>query len=330
MQMGFRVGSALVFLSVITLFAPPRLSVAGQELEDKEAREYAHRGLDLLMDGDLDAAIEVFQQIEKHYPDPPLGYLFEADVTWWKIYFASANLIDPDVFDVVRTESTPYDSHFEDLVKVAIHKSEARIHAHQDVARNYLYEGLAYGLRGRFTGLRDSDLPTARAGKKMRNLLLTALKLDPNLTDAYLGLGNYNYFVDTLPTIIKLLKFLIALPGGDRELGLKQLQDAAEKGELTRAESKFYLAKTYSRRNEMQYSRSLELFQELAQEYPNNPLWQLVTGSLYCRLGRVEECEAAYREVLRKSAGEKAEARQAVHAAARLALARRHPEEKFE
>ncbi len=303
---------------------------ATQGADDQELRDYARRGLHLLMDADLDAASEVFRQIENRDPQSPLGYLLEADATWWKIYYTTSDLVDPDVFDVVSTEATPYDSHFEDLVNAAVSKSAARIRAREDEARNYLYQGLAYALRARLTGLRGRDLPTARAGKKMRSLLLTALRSDPDLTDAYLGVGIYNYYVDVLPTIIKLLRFLIALPGGSRELGLQQLRRASEKGELTRGEATFYLAKDYSRHNEMQYARSLELFQELGREYPHNPLWTLLAGSVHCRLGHNEECEALYREVFKNTAGEKTEAKQAIHAAARLALQRRHPGERLD
>src|SRR5579884_3982097 len=99
-----------------------------------------------------------------------------------EIYYTTANLIDPDVFDVVYADTTPDDSHFENLLKTTIEKAKARIRANQNVARNYLYEGMAYALEARLEGLRAKDLPTARAGKKMRALLLIALEHDPHLT----------------------------------------------------------------------------------------------------------------------------------------------------
>ena len=290
----------------------------------------ARRGIKQLMDGDSDAAIQTFQSIQRSDPESSLGYLFEADAIWWKIYLTTGDLVDPDVFDVVRTSTSPYDARLEELDDLAIRKAAARRQAHQDEARNTVNEGMAYGLRARFYGLRDSDLPTARAGKRMRALLLKGVALDPSLTDAYLGLGIYNYFVDTLPTIVKLLKFLIALPGGDRELGLQQLRQAAEKGDLVRDEAKFYLAKDFSRGNERQFARSLELFQQLGHDYPDNMLWTLVEGSLEIRLGHIEQGEALYRQAYQKTAGMKSDTGQALHAAARTALARRHPDEKFE
>jgi len=296
---------------------------------DAELRETARRGIAALMNGDPDGAIEIFQQIQKADPQSPLGYLFEADATWWTIYLTTGNLVDPDVFDVARSSTSPYDSHFEDMVNAAIRKANARVHAHQDEARNYLYEGMAYGLKGRFYGLRDNDLPTARAGKKMRALLLTALKMDPSLEDAYLGLGIYNYFVDTLPTIVKMLKFLIGLPAGGRELGLEQLRRATDKGDLVRDEAKFYLAKDFSRRSEAEFDESLELFQQLAHAYPDNMLWTLLSGSLEIRLGRAEQGEDLYREALAKTARTKSEVGQALHREARKALLRRHPNDRF-
>lgn len=302
---------------------------AAQPSEDEEARAAGRRGLDLMMDGDLNGAIEIFRDIQKQDPQSPVGYLLESDAVWWRIYYSTANLVDPDVFAATDLPSTPHDAHFGDLLGITILKSETRIKANQEAARSYLYQGMAYALRARLEGLRDRDLPTARAGKKMRALLLKALELDPSLTDAYLGVGIYNYFVDTLPAVVKILRFFIGLPGGSRVEGLKQMQLASEKGDLTRAEAKFYLAKDFSRPLERQFDRSLQLFRELAQEYPDNPLWPMLIASLQCRMGHDQECDAGYREVYAKTAEKKGEVDQALRRASRQALQRRHPQEQF-
>jgi tetratricopeptide (TPR) repeat protein len=296
---------------------------------DEDDRHYAARGVVMMMDGDLDGAVEVFHQIEQKDPESPLGYVLEANATWWKIYYVSANLTDPDVFDVANMEATPYDSHFEDVDRVAIHKAEDRIHRHDDLSRSLLYEGFAYALRARLDGLHDRDLATARAGKKMRSLLLQALDLDPSLSDAYLGVGIYNYFVDTLPGIVKFLSVFIGLPGGSRAEGLQQLQLCAEKGELVRPEAKFYLAKDYTRASEKQFAKSMALFAELQQEFPRNPLWPMLIGSIHYRMGRPQKGEEIYREVYLKTAGKNSIVEKAVHHAAGQALERQHPEQKF-
>jgi tetratricopeptide (TPR) repeat protein len=296
---------------------------------DDDDRQFASRGVVMMMDGDLDGAAIVFQQIEQKDPDSPVGYVLEADATWWKIYYFSANLIDPDVFDVANMAATPFDSHFDDLDNVAIHKAEALIRAHEDVARNSLYEGYAYALRARLDGLHDRDLATARGGKKMRTLLLRALALDPSLADAYLGIGIYNYFVDTLPSIVKFLSVFIGLPSGSRTEGLHQLQLCAEKGELGAPEAKFYLAKDFTRATERQYEKSVRLFGELQAQFPRNPLWPMLIGSLQFRMGRPQKGEEIYRDIYQKTMGKNLVVEKAVHRAAGQALERLHPDQKF-
>jgi len=301
----FSVATGLAYAqkSAPSATSPATTAAAKGFTPDEALLPAAHHGMFLLLNGDADRALRIFQEMQRDHPDSPLGYLFEADATWWKIYLTTGNLIDPDVFDVVSKASSPYDSTFEGLVHEAIQRADGRVRAQQDLARSLLDEGMAYGLLARYYGLRDNDLPTARAGKKMRALLLRALQIDPKLTDAYLGVGIYNYFVDTLPEIVKLLKFVIGLPGGSRTLGLQQLETAAQKGDMVRGEAEFYLAKDFSRGNERQYTRSLELFQQLASEYPANPLWTLVEGSLQIRLGRREPGRELYRQAVEKSAG---------------------------
>ena len=291
--------------------------------EEAGNREIAVRGMNKLMDGDFDAATEIFRQIQKSDPESPLGYLLEADAHWWKIYLTEANLIDPDVFEARSEAVTPYDPDFKRLDDLAIRKAEMHLNAHQDEARNYFYEGLAYGLRAQLEALRDHVLATARAGKKLRNLSLAALKLDPNLQDAWFGVGLYNYFEDTLPTYVKMLRFLILLPGGDRVVGLRQMQQAMEKGQLVTSEARFHLAKDYSRSIDRQYARSLVLLRQMQQEYPHNPLWNLLVGSVELRMGRVNEGEALYRQTVGETAHPSSEIWKPLHQQAVRALARR-------
>jgi tetratricopeptide (TPR) repeat protein len=307
-----------------------RSAVSNAAVEEQHAEALAHQGVHDMMDGKLRRAIANFQQVEAEHPSSPLGYLLEADATWWEIYYSTANLIDPDVFDVVYSDTTPYDGQFEKLVRVSIHKAKDRIRAKQDVARSYLYEGMAYALEGRLAGLRARDLATARAGKKMHSLLLTAVTLDPHLTDAYAGLGLYNYFVATLPAIVRMLRFLIGLPGGSREQGIQQLYDAAQHGDLVRAEAKFYLAKDFTRKSEMQFGRSLKLFQELSDEFPDNPFWKLMVASIRMRLGQRSAGEAMYRQILAQTEGRNLVVDKAVHRQVAGALERLHPGQKFE
>lgn len=298
-------------------------SPQGQQTPKTQIDTSVH-GMQLLMDGDIDGAIEVFRQIEQADPESPLGYVLEADANWWKIYLTEGNLVDPDVFEALSEAVTPYDADFQRLDNLAIQKAEARIHSHQDEARSDLYEGFAYALQARLEAMRDHALATARAGKKMRNFSMNALKLDPTLYDADLGVGIYNYFEATLPGYVRMLRFLILLPGGNRELGLQQLQTAADKGEITKGEAQFHLAKNLSRNSEQQYARSIEILRIMEREYPNNPLWKLLLGGLEIRMGQTQDGEALYREVIKATENPKSDVWKPLHQQAQKALDRRY------
>jgi tetratricopeptide (TPR) repeat protein len=314
---------ALILLWVTVSCGTVKFAWGAGTADEVRNQEIAVRGMNKLMDGDFDHAMGIFRQIQKSDPESPLGYLLEADANWWKIYLTEANLIDPDVFEALSEAVTPYDGDFRRLDELAIRKAETRLHAHQDEARSYFYEGLAYGLRARLEALRDHVLATARSGKKLRSFSLAALKLDPNLKDAYFGVGLYNYFEDTLPTYVKMLRFLILLPGGDRLEGLRQIQEAMEKGQLVSSEAKFHLAKNYSRPIDRQFARSLELLRQMEQQYPHNPLWKLLAGSIEIRMGQVKEGETLYRQVIDETAHPQSEVWKPLHQEAEQALARR-------
>ncbi|MGH9435311.1 MAG: hypothetical protein ACRD06_04860, partial [Terriglobia bacterium] len=151
--------AAVVLFAAIPASALPTPPPSGPP----QARSVARRGMNELMNGDVDAAIGTFQKVEKDDNASPLGYVLEADALWWKIYYSTANLVDPDVFDVVTSYHTPDDARFESVVATAIQKARANIHARRNAARNNLYEGMAYALEARLAGLRAHDLATARA-----------------------------------------------------------------------------------------------------------------------------------------------------------------------
>lgn len=322
------------FISIILALGAAAAAFASparaQTPNDQVLRARARAGIDLLMDGKLDDSTVIFQEIQGSDPQSPLGDLLVANVLWWKIYYSTGNLTDSDVFLAHNKSSTPHDAAFEKLIASAISKSESRIKAGQDIARNQLYLGMAWGLRGRMAAYRDKRFATASAAKKMRAALLEATQLDSSLVDAYAGLGNYNYFVDTLSAIVKLLGFFIGLPGGDRAEGLRQLELAAAKGDLVRAEAKFYLAKNLSRPNERQFERSLQLYSELSRAYPSNALWTMMATSLQCRMGHIDACESGYRAVLKQTTQRMNDTDLFLHRAAREAVQRRHPGVKIE
>jgi len=274
-----------VGLVVLLLCAPLPAQKSSFSPEVKQALEKMHGG-------DPDAAITLAHDLEKAQPEHPLGYLLEAEARWWKIYCAACEV----KWVMVDAWKRPKKAGDEEYLKVAdraIHLAEAQIKKN-DSAEMRLYAGIGWALKARLYGLREERRATAHAGVEAREEFLHATQLDPNLADAYTGLGLYNYYVDTLSPIVKMMRFFMGIPGGSKKEGILQLERAMNQGELTSIEARFYLAKNL-RTYDHQYERALTIATPLIEHYPHNPLFLLLVGNLSMELGKNENAAANFR-----------------------------------
>ncbi len=277
---------SLLLLPASGLLAAP--ARAGKLNLPPEATE----GLRQMYSGDPDSAIELFRKIQQQQPDHPLGYLLEANVRWWKLY-CNACEIKWGMIDAWRRPRLPEDDAYLALADKATKLAEAHL-AKTDSAEMRLYAGMGWLLRGRLLSLRDDRRGTARAGVKARAHLLRAVQLDPDLADAYTGLGLYNYYVDTLSALARVLRFFMGIPGGNKREGIRQLEVAITKGELTAVEAQFYLAKNL-RTYDHNYERAAKLMQPLVEQYAQNPIFLLLLGNMNAELNRKEKAAASFR-----------------------------------
>jgi hypothetical protein len=263
----------------------------------------AHEALDRMYGGDPDAAIEIARAMEKDQPDQPLGYLLEGEAHWWKIYCAACE-IRWGMVDAWKKQKSKSDDQYFALADRAIQLAEGQL-LKNETAEMHLYAGLGYALKARLHGLRDERRATAHTGVAAREHFLRATQLDPGMGDAYTGLGLYNYYVDTLSPMVKLLRFFMGIPSGNKREGMRQLERAMKRGELTAVEARFYYAKNL-RTYDQKYERADEIAQPLAERYPQNPIFLLLLGNLNVELSRNEKAagylHAAEKLTIRDSA----------------------------
>lgn len=279
-------------LRLLLLLAACGLATAPARAGKLNLPPEATEGLRLVYAGDPDPAIELFRKLQQRQPDHPLGYLLEANARWWKIYCEACE-IKWGMIDAWHRPRLPEDDAYLAVTDKAIELAEARLNR-GDTSEMRLYAGMGWLLRGRLLGLRDDRRGTARAGVKARANLLRAVQLDPDMADAYTGLGLYNYYVDTLSALAKLLRFFMGIPGGSKKEGIRQLEIAMNKGQLTPVEARFYLAKNL-RNYDHKYDRAAELMQPLVEQYPQNPIFHLLLGDMNAKLQRKEKAAASFR-----------------------------------
>jgi tetratricopeptide (TPR) repeat protein len=248
--------------------------------------------LDKIYSFDLDGAIAAAKRMEQERPNHPLGYLLETEALWWRIWCTSAEF-KYGMSDARRRPKLEADRHYLELAARALSLAEAQIKQNESAEMQF-YAGMAEASSARLYALRGENRNAARSGVRGRDHLLRAKAVDPDLADTDLGLGLYNYYVDTLSAIARVLRFFMGIPGGSKQEGVRLLEQAIAQGVLTSNIARFYLALNLHRYDQ-QYEKALNVLGPLVEKYPANPLFQLARGDLYAKLGRKQQALACYR-----------------------------------
>ena len=274
---------------VAMLLAPPVL--AGNISLPPEAIQ----ALDKIYSGDPATAILIARSIQQSQPDHPLGYFLEAEALWWERYCAACEIKDGMVEAWKRTKESE-DKAYLKITDNEISAARGRL-AKSETAEMHVYAGIGYDLKARIYNLRDENRNVARVAVQGRTEMLRALELDPQMADASAVLGIYNYYVDTLSPIVKVLRVFMGIPGGNKEDGVKQLQVGMSQGVLMAVDARFILARAL-RQYDQKYEQALSVAEPLGMRYPDNPIFLLLVGNLNAQLGRNANAKNYFRRAM--------------------------------
>lgn len=176
----------------------------------KEARQI----LELVYAGRSDEAADAAQRFLARHPDHPLPYLIKARVL-------RENLSDQDDDkELIRRSAAPIYPLLQKAIRLAGVKAEQG-----SIYR--FYRGWAWMFKAQLDALGAKYWSAGRAAKKGKKDLESFLRSNPDDPDAKGMLGTFLYFADTLPAVLKFIKALLFIPGGDRDKGLAYLDYAS-------------------------------------------------------------------------------------------------------
>jgi len=147
--------------------------------------------------------------------------------------------------------------------------------------------GLIHGSKALVDGERRNYLSALQDVREAHRLFQEALQLDASLVDASYGLGLYNLAMGQLPGILRPLATIV-LPHGDSELGLKMLEQVAERGAFLKMTARVVLLQLYAGQDR-KYTEALRLGQDLLRRYPGNPDLYFATAYAASESGRFED-----------------------------------------
>jgi len=205
---------ALTFFSFLA--ANVQAAAVKSEALPEELRLLSKSGIDSIYAVDLPEAKKNFDLAVLKYPDHPFPHFGIAMTKWAELEY-------------LEDESNPklsqeYGALTDDAIKIAL----AWIKKHPNDANAYMCLGGMYGLRARLAVMQHRWIKAYFDGKKAISNTRKSLKVDPEIYDAYLGLGMYEYYAGTLPGVIKILAKLFL--SGDAEQGVEYLKLCKEKG----------------------------------------------------------------------------------------------------
>ncbi len=221
-------------------------------------------------------------------PEYPYIYFGQANLSWLRYVYVSQQT-DPAL-----------KKKFEKEVQAAVTASKKWLKSHPNDAQAYLALSGAYGLRARLSTIQKHWIRALMDGRRAVKFTRKAHKLDPELYDALLGAGVYDYYSDALPRGIKILSKLIL--GGDRERGIESLKIVAEKGNFTKIAAKLLLIEIYTedKYGSRNTEEAVRIISALKKEFPKSPIFHKIEHVCLYEAGRFEELSASIAEYRRR------------------------------
>jgi hypothetical protein len=172
-----------------------------------------------------------------------------------------------------EAQSDPENSKIKDAYyraqKLAQEKAEAASKAGKySQAEVLAYLASAHGSIARFEVTQNGSYYRAmRAGLRAHKFAEQVYALDNAYYDIYVGLGAFNYFAGTLPSVIKPFAWLMGAHG-DKDVGVEQLRMAMQKARYSRTEARivYYTALL----SHEEYRDAFPILEQLISDHPDN------------------------------------------------------------
>jgi hypothetical protein len=256
---------------------------------------------------DYDGALRIFGQVAQQHPQDPMAWNNLLMTTIFRELYHQ-DLLDTTYYAHDSFLSTKRDvpvpaevrNRIEDLTNKVIGICDANLKANPNDKNSYFARGYAKGMHAVFITLVDhSFAAAAKQGYSSRNDSESALKIDPQYSDARMAIGIQEFAVASLPRWVRLVVGIMGV-GGNKQQGLNDLSDAAGNGVVTHVEAR--VALSLFLRHDGRYAEALDVQRSLAAEYPHDYLFRLEVANLLKDEGHGLEAIAEYKKVLADAA----------------------------
>lgn len=258
----YKAKSLLLFFLLTTSILP-------QKIIDKQLQI----GLDKIYNFNWEDGQKAFNSVIEKYPDDPRGYHYKSIIYLW--YF-------------LGNFSETYLDSFQIFADKAIELAEKQKESKSTAELSYLIGSIYYN-KSIAEARSGNYLQALYASNLMKENLEEALRLKPELYDAYLGLGLYNFALSQIPSALEWAANLVGI-NADKELGLEYVKKTSGKGKLAKVDAQYYLSQLYSRVI-VDHPAAKELLSSLVKRYPKNLLFNFSLAWVKYELNDIASAE---------------------------------------
>jgi len=234
-------------------------------------------GVDAIYRMQWERAEKACQMAVELNPGHPYGYFGLAVVTGMR-YIHETEGVEAGQYKVLI-----------ERVNTAVKKGKAWVKTHPEDAEAYMAFGAAQGLLARTLVKRREWVKAFLTARRSMKAVRKAVQLDPELYDAQLGIGMYDYYTDLYPHVVRLLARLMLR--GNRARGIEILRRVAEKGHFTKVVANLLLAEIYSEDpfGARDVDGALARMEKVREVYEDSPMLHGAYLVLLYKAGRYED-----------------------------------------
>jgi tetratricopeptide (TPR) repeat protein len=223
-------------------------------------------------------ALKLANLVIKISPHEPIGYFFQAAVL-------QARMMD---YENYEGDEKAFFAATGNCRKLAQRQLRERRHE----AWAHFFFGSAIGYEAFVVGKKKKYFEAFRYGWESIQHLEAALQIDPQLYDAYLGIGTYKYYRSKMSRRFSWLPFV----KDERETGMRMIHEALAKGRYSRTAAINGLS--WILMDENRPAEALALIDSALAIYPASRFFLWGAGEAAFRVKRYDHAAAHYQQIL--------------------------------
>jgi tetratricopeptide (TPR) repeat protein len=284
--------------------------LSGTLSASEESRQLRVRAFELAYNLDYDDATREMEAAVRADPSDAAAERGLAVIPWLLISFTRGAVTVDDYLGSISRQNVALRQPPADLAqRFQRHSGRALQLAEADVARRprdpeAVYQlGAAVGLQATYVATVEGRVLGAfRAARRAYDAHEQVLDMAPARKDAGLVVGTYRYIVSAMSFPVRMMAYAAGF-GGDRDRGLRMIEEAAASDTEAAADARFALVLLYNR--DGRFVDALRVLGELQKAFPRNRILWLEAGATALRAGRAAEAEQFLSEGVKRLAADR-------------------------